>query len=93
VVKDDHGFPWKSSGGNVDDTAHHPQVQEKQQKSHGFGHKDSLAFQSNATDETTDSYNVWKGEGDYHTIRHAQGKESHLTEIFTCLFSLYTNVR
>jgi hypothetical protein len=92
VVKDDHDLPWKSSGENVN-TDHHLQVEEEQQKSHGLEHKDWLALQGNATSEKPDFYNFWKGDGDYHTIRHAQGKELYLTEIFTCLFSSYVNIR
>ncbi|GFG41004.1 hypothetical protein Cfor_12600 [Coptotermes formosanus] len=73
VVKDDHDLPWKSSGENVN-TDHHLQVEEEQQKSHGLEHKDWLALQGNATSEKPDFYNFWKGDGDYHTIRHAQAK-------------------
>jgi hypothetical protein len=93
VVKDDHDFPWKSSGENVDDTDHHSQVEEEQQESHGLEHKDWLALQGNSAGEKPDFYNFWKGEGDYHTIQHAQGKELYLIEIFTCLFSSYANIR
>lgn len=67
VVNDDHDLPRNASGENVNDTDHHPQIEEKQHQSHGLE-------QGNATGEKPDIYNFWIGEGDYHTIRHAQAK-------------------
>lgn len=92
VVKDDHDFPWKASGENINESDHHPQAEEEQQQRNGLEHKDLLARQVNAAGEKPDFYNFWKGEGDYHTIRHAQGKKLYLNEITIGLFSSYANI-
>jgi len=86
VVKDDHDFPCNASGENVNDTDHHPQIEEKQYQSHGLE-------QGNAAGEKPDFYNFWIGEGDYQTIRLAQGKKLYLNELIICLFSSYANIR
>jgi len=93
VVKDDRDFPRNASGENVDDTDHHPQIQEEQYQSHGLEDKDWLALQTNAAGEKPGFYNFWIGEGDYHTVRHAQGKKLYLNETIICLFSSYVNKR
>jgi hypothetical protein len=92
VVKDNHDFPRNASGENVDGTDHHTKIEEEQHQSHGLEDKDWLALQSNAVGEKPDFYNFWIGEGDYHTIRHAQGKKLYLNETNICLFSLYANI-
>jgi hypothetical protein len=92
VVKDDRDLPCNASGVNVNDTEHRPQTEEEQYQSHGLEDKDQLALQSNATGEKPDFYNFWIGEGDYHTIRHAQGKKLYLNEIIIGLFSSYANI-
>lgn len=93
VVKDDHDFPHNASGENVNDTDGHPQIEEEQHQSHGLEVKDWLARQSNVAGEKPDFYNFWNGKGDYHKIRHAQGKKLYLSEIIICLFSSYANIR
>ena len=93
VVKDDHDFPWKASRENINDSDHHPQVEEEQQQRNGLEHKVWLALQGNAAGEKPDFYNFWKGEGDYNTIRYAQGKKLYLSEIMICLFSSYANIQ
>jgi len=86
VVEDDHDYPRNASEENVNDTDHHPQIEEKQYQSHGLE-------QGNAAGEKPDIYNFWIGEGDYHTIRHAQGKKLYVNEIIICLFSSYANIQ
>jgi hypothetical protein len=92
VVKDDHDFPCNASGENINDTDHNPQTEEEHHQSHGLEDKDWLGLQSNAASEKPDFYNFWIGEGDYHTIRHAQGKKLYFNEIIICLFSSYANI-
>jgi len=92
MVKDDHDFPCNASGENVNDTNHNPQIEEEQHQSHGLEDRDWLALQSNSAGEKPDFYNFWIGKGDYHTIRHAQGKKLYLSEIIICLFFSYANI-
>jgi hypothetical protein len=72
-LKEDHKFPWKSAGEDIDDSDH--QSAEERQESYSLGQKVWLALQDNAAGEKPDFHTFWKGEGDFHTIRHAQGKK------------------
>jgi len=72
MVKEDHNFSWKSGGEDIDDEDHESLGE---QESYGLGQEAWLALQNNAAEEKPGFHTFWKGEGDRHTIRHAQGKK------------------
>jgi hypothetical protein len=77
VVKQDHKFPWKLGGEDTDDNYHQPsgEEEEREQESYSLEQDAWLALQDNAAGEKTDFHTFWKGEGNFQTIRYAQGKK------------------
>jgi hypothetical protein len=75
VVVKGRNYPWKSSVKEVDDD-YHPtgEKEEGEQESYNLDREAWHALPDNEPKEKPDYLTFWKGESDYHTIRHAQGK-------------------
>lgn len=94
-MKEEHNFPRKSAREDTDDNDHQP-LEEEGQESYSLEQEAWLALQDNAAGENPDFHTFWKGEGDFHTIRHAQGKKLQQNEVLIslsslCVFSHVTN--